>query len=41
MNDASTDQTLKGIGLTALGYGLFSVQDATVKWLVVHYAVPR
>jgi S-adenosylmethionine uptake transporter len=37
----SASRPLRGIGLTALGYGLFSVQDATVKWLVVHYAVPQ
>ncbi|MCW6509931.1 DMT family transporter [Lichenifustis flavocetrariae] len=37
----STLRPLKGIGLSALGYGLFSVQDATVKWLVAGYAVPQ
>jgi S-adenosylmethionine uptake transporter len=30
---------MRGIGLSALGYACFSVQDATVKWLVSHYAV--
>ena len=39
--DSSADRPLKGIGLTALGYALFSVQDATVKWLVETYAVPQ
>ncbi len=33
--------TLRGIGLCALGYALFSVQDATVKWLVVTIPVPE
>ena len=32
---------LKGIGMTALGYALFSIQDAIVKWLVASYAVPQ
>ena len=32
---------LRGIGLSALGYSLFSVQDAVVKWLVAGYAVPQ
>lgn len=30
----SLQDPLRGIALTALGYGLFSIQDATVKWLV-------
>ncbi len=34
-------EVMRGISLTTLGYGLFSVQDATVKWLVGHYAVPQ
>ena len=34
-------EALRGIGLSALGYGLFSVQDATVKWLVVSVPVPE
>lgn len=32
---------LKGMGLSALGYGLFSIQDVLVKLLVEHYAVPQ
>ncbi|WP_131113662.1 DMT family transporter [Lichenihabitans psoromatis] len=32
---------MKGIGLSAMGYACFSVQDATVKWLVSHYPVPE
>lgn len=32
---------MRGIGSVALGYGLFSIQDATVKWLVASYAVPQ
>jgi S-adenosylmethionine uptake transporter len=35
----SPQSSLKGIGLSALGYGMFSVQDATVKWLVGSYSV--
>lgn len=34
-------EILKGLGLVALGYGLFSAQDAVVKWLVASYAVPQ
>ena len=34
-------RTLRGIGLSALGYAFFSVQDATVKWLVVKVPVPE
>lgn len=32
---------LTGIALTAAGYALFSIQDASVKWLVEAYAVPQ
>ena len=32
---------LTGIALAAAGYCLFSVQDATVKWLVQSYEVPQ
>lgn len=32
---------LRGIALAAIGYSLFAVQDAAVKWLVVDYAVPE
>lgn len=32
---------MTGIALAAAGYGLFSVQDATVKWLVGTYSVPQ
>ena len=32
---------LTGIGLTAAGYALFALQDASVKWLVETYAVPQ
>lgn len=41
MADETAPSSLRGIGLSALGYALFSVQDATVKWLVVDYAVPE
>jgi S-adenosylmethionine uptake transporter len=37
--DKATPTVMQGIGLSALGYACFSVQDATVKWLVNHYAV--
>jgi S-adenosylmethionine uptake transporter len=37
--DRATPTVMRGIGLSALGYACFSVQDATVKWLVAHYAV--
>lgn len=30
-----------GIGLASLGYALFAVQDAVVKWLVPTYSVPQ
>ncbi len=39
--DADVSRVLKGIGLGALGYGLFSVQDAIVKYLVARYPVPE
>lgn len=39
--DEGHSRPLKGIGMTALGYALFSVQDAIVKWLVATYAVPQ
>ncbi len=32
---------MTGIGLTAGGYALFAIQDASVKWLVETYAVPQ
>lgn len=32
---------MTGIGLTAGGYALFAIQDASVKWLVESYAVPQ
>ncbi len=41
ITDDGSVQTLKGIGLSALGYACFSVQDATVKWLVARYPVPE
>lgn len=41
MQDKSFDNPLKGMALTAMGYGLFSLQDAIVKWLVDAYAVPQ
>lgn len=41
MQHSSFDRPLKGIGYCALGYSLFSIQDATVKWLVTDYAVPQ
>jgi S-adenosylmethionine uptake transporter len=39
--ESPADNTLKGISLCTLGYGLFSIQDALVKWLVADYAVPQ
>jgi S-adenosylmethionine uptake transporter len=38
---AASPRVVAGIGLAALGYSLFSVQDALVKWLVVAYGVPQ
>jgi S-adenosylmethionine uptake transporter len=35
----STDRPLRGIALAAVGYSLFAIQDAVVKWLVADYAV--
>lgn len=35
------DSPLRGIALAAIGYSLFAIQDATVKWLVADYAVPE
>ncbi|MBE7182882.1 MAG: DMT family transporter [Methylobacterium mesophilicum] len=35
------ERTLRGIGLSAVAYGLFSLQDAMVKWLVAGLAVPQ
>jgi S-adenosylmethionine uptake transporter len=35
------DHPLKGMGLSALGYALFSTQDAAVKWLVTDYGVSQ
>jgi S-adenosylmethionine uptake transporter len=32
---------LTGIALAALGYSLFAIQDALVKWLVADYSVPQ
>ena len=37
----ASPSVLTGIALTAAGYALFSVQDASVKWLVETYAVPQ
>lgn len=34
-------RVLTGIALAAGGYALFSLQDASVKWLVTSYAVPQ
>ncbi|HEV7256024.1 MAG TPA: DMT family transporter [Mesorhizobium sp.] len=39
--EASTDRTLTGIGLSAMAYGLFTTQDAMVKWLVEGFSVPQ
>lgn len=39
--DGEMPRVLKGIGFGALGYGLFSAQDATVKYLVTAYSVPE
>ncbi|MDE1992313.1 MAG: DMT family transporter [Rhizobiaceae bacterium] len=44
MFSRSTDQApgpLAGIALACLGYSLFAMQDAVVKWLVADYAVPQ
>lgn len=38
---ASTDRTLTGLGLSAMAYGLFTTQDAMVKWLVEGFSVPQ
>lgn len=35
------ERTLRGIALSAAAYGLFSLQDAMVKWLVAGLAVPQ
>ena len=35
------ERPLKGIALSAMAYGLFSLQDAIVKWLVESLAVPQ
>ncbi|GLS17751.1 membrane protein [Labrys miyagiensis] len=37
----SDTRPLTGIALAAAGYCLFSIQDATVKWLVQSYEVPQ
>jgi S-adenosylmethionine uptake transporter len=40
----STDEApspLVGIALACIGYSLFAIQDAVVKWLVADYAVPQ
>lgn len=39
--DAGRSRVMTGIGLTSLGYAAFSVQDATVKWLVADYSVAQ
>jgi S-adenosylmethionine uptake transporter len=44
MFSRSTDQVpspLAGIALACLGYSLFAMQDAVVKWLVADYEVPQ
>ncbi len=41
MQDKSFNNPLKGLGFSAMGYGLFSLQDAVVKWLVETYAVTQ
>ena len=38
---AASSTVLTGIALTAAGYALFALQDASVKWLVETYAVPQ
>lgn len=38
---AERSRVMKGIGLASLGYAAFSVQDATVKWLVADYSVAQ
>ena len=39
--EAAPSTVMTGIALTAAGYALFSMQDASVKWLVETYAVPQ
>jgi S-adenosylmethionine uptake transporter len=34
-------QVMIGVGLAALGYSLFAIQDAIVKWLVTSFSVPE
>src|SRR3954447_7574628 len=34
-------EVMMGVGLAALGYSLFAIQDAVVKWLVTSFAVPE
>lgn len=44
MFSRSTDEApspLVGIALACIGYSLFAIQDAVVKWLVADYAVPQ
>ncbi len=44
MFSRSTDQVpspLAGIALACMGYSLFAIQDAVVKWLVADYEVPQ
>src|SRR5262249_51234869 len=37
----SRSPALAGLALSVLGYSIFSLQDAMVKWLVADYAVPQ
>ena len=34
-------EVMAGVGLAALGYSLFAIQDAIVKWLVASFSVPE
>ena len=39
LRDSTSSTVLAGVGLGIAGYGLFSLQDAAVKWLVADYTV--
>jgi S-adenosylmethionine uptake transporter len=39
MSGRLSTQTSRGVALTSLGYALFTIQDAIVKWLVADYSI--
>jgi S-adenosylmethionine uptake transporter len=39
MSGSLSTHASKGVALSSLGYALFTIQDATVKWLVVDYSI--